>query len=150
MKVYVYVLDIYKKSVLQERIEKNILMFSGCSEVLFDFEDGASSLEDWGRTGTAFDNQPTYQDNVQKRGRGQISNHQGDYWIGTAENRPYPSSPAGSVVGDGPQGFIISPEFLITGLIINFMFCVNISSTLFFVICSIFYYIFKTYSYNLQ
>ena len=92
--------------------------------MIFDFEDSATSLKDWRRTGTAFDNQPTYQDNVQKRGRGQTSNHQGNYWIGTYENRPDPSASAGSVVGDGPQGFLISPEFLITGLIFKlFVFC---------------------------
>ena len=93
--------------------------FIGCSDTVFDFEEGASSLRDWGQTGTAFNNQPTYGDNVKARRRGQVANNQGDYWIGTYENRPNNSTPPGSIVGNRPQGSATSPEFQITGLSIE-------------------------------
>ena len=92
-------------------------MFSGCSKLVFDFEDGAASLKEWGRTGTAFNNQPTYGDNIRIRLPGHRSEHDGNYWIGTYENRPEPSSPAGLTQGDVPQGTLISPEFIMTGLV---------------------------------
>ena len=57
-----------------------------------DFESG--DLRGWTRTGTAFDTQPTYGDNPTARRRGQPSNHQGNYWIGTYEN--YPGSGSGN------------------------------------------------------
>ena len=82
---------------------------------MFDFEDGPASLKDWGRTGTAFNNQPTYGDNVKARKKDQVANNQGDYWIGTYENRPDNKTSSGSISGDFPQGSLISPEFEITG-----------------------------------
>ena len=104
-------------------------MFSGCSDVIFDFEDGATALKDWGRTGTAFNFQPTYGDNVRERQMGQIGNPQGDYWIGTYEKRPDVSTPAATAAGDGPQGFLISPEFQITGLNFKFLYFLHLLST---------------------
>ena len=89
----------------------------GCNKVVFNFEDGPASLKDWGRTGTAFNNQPTYGDNVKARRKDQVANNQGDYWIGTYENRPDNSTPPGSRSGDFPQGSMISPEFQITGFV---------------------------------
>ena len=70
--------------------------FSGCNKVRFDFEEGAASLKDWGRTGTAFNYQPQYGGKIGK------VNRQGDYWITS---------------GDLEQGTLVSPEFEITGLI---------------------------------
>ena len=84
----------------------------------FDFENG---LDGWVKTGTAFNNQPTYGDNPTARNRGQPANQQGDWWIGGAENRPSESATAGQVQGDGPQGTLTSPSFRITGQTISFL-----------------------------
>ena len=80
-------------------IHLRIVLFSVCSKVRFDFEEGAASLKDWGRTGTAFNYQPQYGGKI-----GPKVNRQGDYWITS---------------GDLEQGTLVSPEFEITGL--NFM-----------------------------
>ncbi|KAL9978356.1 hypothetical protein ACROYT_G015857 [Oculina patagonica] len=84
----------------------------------FDFEDG---IDDWLRTGTAFNNQPTYGDNPTARRRGQPAKQQGDWWIGGSENRPSRKAPAGRVQGDQPQGTLTSPLFTITGKYISFL-----------------------------
>ena len=84
----------------------------------FDFEGG---INDWDKTGTAFNNQPTYDDNPTARNRGQPACQQGDWWIGGYENRPSKSSPAGRIQGDGPQGTLTSPYFTITGPYISFL-----------------------------
>ena len=64
-------------------------------------------------TGTAFNNQPTYGDNPTARNRGQPANQQGDWWIGGSEDRPCPKVTGGYVIGDGPQGTLTSPPFVI-------------------------------------
>jgi len=84
----------------------------------FDFERG---IGDWKKTGTAFNNQPTYGDNPTARNRGQPANQQGNWWIGGYENRPSKSAPAGKELGDGPQGTLTSPFFTITGKHISFL-----------------------------
>ncbi|KAL9962274.1 hypothetical protein ACROYT_G031360 [Oculina patagonica] len=89
---------------------------TGCT--LFDFEHG---LTGWALTGTAFNNQPTYGDNPTARNRGQPSQHKGDWWIGGYENRPSPSHPAGRTQGDGPQGTLTSPSFVIGGHTFKFL-----------------------------
>lgn len=76
---------------------------------VFDFEN--HDLSQWHLSGTAFNNQPTYGDNPTARGRGQPANQQGDYWIGTVENRPTPADQPGLIQGDGPKGSMTSPEF---------------------------------------
>ena len=86
--------------------------------VLFNFENGLSG---WNLTGTAFNNQPTYGDNPTARNRGQPSRHRGDWWIGTYENRSSPAHPAGGGQGDGPQGTLTSPSFVITKNAIKFL-----------------------------
>lgn len=84
----------------------------------FDFENG--DLAGWTRTGTAFDNQPTFGDNSASRNGG-ASNHQGNWWIGTFENRPSQSHTAGATQGDGPQGTLTSPLLRLTGESISFL-----------------------------
>ncbi|KAL9978351.1 hypothetical protein ACROYT_G015852 [Oculina patagonica] len=46
-----------------------------CEACKFDFEDG---IDGWEKTGTVFNNQPTYGDNPTARNRGQPANQQGD------------------------------------------------------------------------
>ena len=92
------------------------ISISGC--VRFDFERGISQ---WNKTGTAFNDQPTYGDNPTARGRSDAANQVGDWWIGTYENRPRPDSPAGKVQGDGPQGTLTSPKFNIVGTRLSFL-----------------------------
>jgi hypothetical protein len=87
--------------------------------VTWDFETG--NLKGWTRTGEAFNNQPTFGDNPTARNRGQASGHQGQYWIGTYENRPGPSDPAGGIQGDGPQGTLTSAPFTIRNSRISFL-----------------------------
>jgi TolB-like protein len=85
----------------------------------WDFETG--DLRGWKMRGDAFRSQPTFGDNPTARQRGQPSNHQGNYWIGTFENRPSPTSPPGAIQGDGPQGELISAPFLIESATISFL-----------------------------
>ena len=90
-------------------------MSKGCK---FDFEHG---IADWVKTGTVFNNQPTYGDNPTARNRGQPANQQGDWWIGGAEDRPSKATTAGEGQWDGPQGTLTSPFFTITGKNISFL-----------------------------
>lgn len=83
----------------------------------FDFEAG---IDGWTRTGTAYNNQPTYGDNPTARNR-EPANQQGDWWIGGYEDRPSEASPAGQTQGDKPQGTLLSPHFNITGKTISFL-----------------------------
>ena len=78
-------------------------------------------MSGWTRTGTAFNNQPTYGDNPTARNRGQPANQQGDWWIGGSENRPSSEIPAGQTQGDVPQGTLTSPSFYIKGKYISFL-----------------------------
>ena len=73
------------------------------------------------KTGTAFNNQPTYGDNPTARNRGQPANQQGDWWIGGYENRPSKAATAGKTQGDGPQGTLTSPFLTIQGDYIAFL-----------------------------
>ena len=90
-----------------------------------DFETG--DLTDWEVDGTAFDFQPTWGDNPTARNRGEVSNHQGDWWIGLFEKYQGPEKGAtlgqnpGDVQGDGPQGTITSIKFEIVGDTMNFL-----------------------------
>ena len=87
---------------------------------IFDFED--HDLSNWTLSGTAFNNQPTYGDNPSKRlHRIEPSNHRGDWWIGTYENRPSSSHPAGEIQDDDPQGSMTSPSFLIDTNFLTFL-----------------------------
>ncbi len=94
-----------------------------------DFETG--DLTDWEKTGDAFDFQPTWGDNPTARNRGQPSNHQGDWWLGLAEQYQGPEKGAelgqspGDLAGNGrpdqPQGTLTSIEFIIVGDTMNFL-----------------------------
>jgi len=72
------------------------------------------------KTGTAFNNQPTYGDNP-ARNRGQPAKQQGDYWIGGFEDRHTPDHTPGAIQGDGPRGTLSSTTFTITGKYITFL-----------------------------
>ena len=76
-------------------------------------------MSNWTLNGTAFNNQPTYGNNTSARNR--KSNHKGDWWIGTYENRSSPSEPYGGKQGDDPQGSLTSPSFQITGKLLTFL-----------------------------
>ena len=84
----------------------------------FDFEEG---LDGWVRTGTAFDNQPTYGDNPTARNQRQPANQHGDWWIGGYEDRPSKWATAGRSQLDAPQGTLTSPTFDIQGNYISFL-----------------------------
>ena len=98
--------------------QKFFFLFSSSKACKFDFEAGSHR---WKRTGTAFNNQPTYGDNPTARGRGQPANQQGDWWIGGYENRSSKAATPGAVQGDGPQGTLASPFFKIVGKRISFL-----------------------------
>ncbi len=77
-----------------------------------DFEEG--DLSGWQISGRAFQNQPTLGDNPTIRGRGQPSQHQGRYWIGTFENyQGKRGQKPGGVQGDAPTGALTSTRFTI-------------------------------------
>ena len=84
----------------------------------FDFEDG---IEGWQKTGTAFNNQPTYGDNPTARGFSSPANQQGDWWIGGFEDRPSEETRPGFSQGDEPQGTLTTPPFTIVGRNITFL-----------------------------
>ena len=87
---------------------------------IFDFED--HDLSNWTLSGTAFNNQPTYGDNPSERlVRIEPSKHEGDWWIGTFENRSSSSHTAGEIQGDQPQGNMTSPSFLIDTNFLRFL-----------------------------
>jgi microsomal dipeptidase-like Zn-dependent dipeptidase len=104
----------------------------------WDFESG---LGGWTVTGTAFDNQPTWGDNVSAQRiyqsgdvREQLDSiggdywrtphpigHQGNRWIGTYENRRTATEPWARTQGDAPTGTATSPAFTITRDFITFL-----------------------------
>lgn len=89
------------------------------TRIAWDFESG--TLAGWEKKGSSFDNQPTYGDNPTARHRGEPSQHAGNYWIGTYENRPRPADNAGAVQGDGPKGVLTSAPFVIEKPTITFL-----------------------------
>ena len=77
-----------------------------------DFETG--DLTGWTKTGDAFDFQPTKGDNPTARNRGQPSNHEGKWWIGTYEKyQEKPDQQPGDIQGDSPKGTLTSTPFTI-------------------------------------
>lgn len=67
---------------------------AGGSPLPLDFESG--SLSGWTATGKAFADQPIKGDTVTARGRGQRSNHAGQWWVGGFE-RSLSDAPTGSL-----------------------------------------------------
>ena len=108
---------IYVYSSCHQRVQPNVYFLLAVCKFT-DFEEG---LDGWIKTGTAFDNQPTFGDNPTARGKGQPANQQGNWWIGGHEDRPSKESPAGATQGDAPQGTLTSPYFTITGGQITFL-----------------------------
>ena len=104
-----------KKKKHSHLILSSLYIFTACN---FDFEDG---IDGWERTGVVFNNQPTFGDNPTARKRRQPSKHQGDWWIGGFENRPFQEAEAGAKQGDKPKGNLTSPRFRITGKEISFL-----------------------------
>ena len=96
---------------------------------IFTFEKGRQSLEDWTKTGDAFTNQPTYGDNPIVRKPAKTSNHRGDYWIGTYENKSTPEDGAGATQGNRSTGSLTSPEFLVDGAVVSFLIGSGCTST---------------------
>ena len=94
-----------------------IWIFFSAKPCNFDFENGIGG---WIRSGTAFNNQPTYGDNPTARLR-ESANQQGNWWIGTFENRPSIDAPAGHAQDDAPQGYLTSPSFKINGKSVDFL-----------------------------
>ncbi|MEW6417524.1 MAG: PASTA domain-containing protein [Nitrospirota bacterium] len=85
-----------------------------------DFEEG--NLRGWKQTDKAFENQPTLGDNPTARNRGQPSNHQGRYWIGTYEKYQGRSDQKpGGIQGDRPQGTLTSASFTISRGTLSFL-----------------------------
>ncbi len=85
-----------------------------------DFEEG--NLRGWTKTGNSFDHQPTLGDNPTARHRGQPSNHQGRYWIGTYEKyQGKPGQKPGDIQGDRPTGTLTSSTFTIPSGTLSFL-----------------------------
>lgn len=85
----------------------------------WNFETGY--LLPWSATGQAFLNQPTFGDNVSARMPGTRVGHQGEYWIGTFENRHTPEDPAGRTQADALMGTLTSAGFTINRRSISFL-----------------------------
>lgn len=98
---------------IQENLSSSVMI----SNITWDFETG--DLHGWTIKGDAFESQPTYGDNPVLRGL--TSNHQGNYWIGTFENRSGPSNVQGQTQGDTPRGTLTSNPFIITQSNISFL-----------------------------
>jgi len=84
----------------------------------WDFETG--NLRGWTKTGTAFDNQPTFGNNIQARGGGAFF-LQGNFFVGTHENRSNSRMTAGGIQGDEPQGTLTSDIFPLNMRVITFL-----------------------------
>jgi fructan beta-fructosidase len=100
-----------------------VLYFISCSseELLFensDFEKGG--LENWTTEGEAFKSQPTFDDNIWLRKRGNAK-MQGRFWVGTYENRHSELDHPGRIQGDQLTGRLISKPFIIKHRKISFL-----------------------------
>ena len=90
------------------------------SATTWNFEAG--NLQGWIKVGNAFNAQPTYGDNPTARHRGQPSNHEGRYWIGSYEKyQGLPGQKPGDIQGDGPTGILRSPNFTIPSGTLSFL-----------------------------
>lgn len=97
-------------------------------------------LRTWTRSGTAFNSQPTFGDNIHVQRIPELTEQissaiggdywrelsypigqQGKYWIGTAENHPDDTTPRGTMQGDGLTGTLMSKPFGIQHRYITFL-----------------------------
>jgi len=93
---------------------------SGAGENIdWGFESG--TLKGWEKKGLSFNNQPTYGDNPAARHGAEPSQHEGNFWIGTYENRSKPEDNPGGIQGDEPKGVLISAPFVIEKPSITFL-----------------------------
>lgn len=99
-------------------LDKFVFILGYCT--IFNFE-GDNSLTQWNKTGSAFDNQPTFLDNLYVR-TGQTVQHEGERWIGSRENRRHAHEIPGSIQGNHPTGSLTSPGFIISGSKLYFLF----------------------------
>ena len=85
-----------------------------------NFENG---MAHWTGNGVSFDFQPTFGDNPTARNRGQPSNHEGDYWIGTWEKYDgiTPGQNPGDGRGDDKTGFAVSDNFVLDKPVLKFL-----------------------------
>ena len=85
-----------------------------------NFENG---MAHWTGNGVSFDFQPTFGDNPTARNRGQPSNHEGDYWIGTWEKYDgiTPGQNPGDGRGDDKTGFAVSDSFILDKPVLKFL-----------------------------
>ena len=89
-------------------------------EYTTDFETG--DLRGWEKSGSAFDYQPTLNDNPVARGRPEPSNHQGSWWIGTFEKfQGHSGQTPGDIQGEEPQGTLTSPPFTLPAGTLSFL-----------------------------
>ena len=98
--------------------------FAGAQDLPFttDFEEGDLAGWKWTEADVAFRNQPTQGDNPKAGERGESSNHEGDYWIGTFERyRGGESEIACTIQGDEPTGRLKSADFTIPGGTLTFL-----------------------------
>ena len=86
------------------------------------FEDG--TIDGWfvvPDSGPAFANQPTYGPNTTARRPDQPPNQEGDYWIGTYEDRSSPDEKFGGIQGDGPTGQLATDSFTVDEPYLSFL-----------------------------
>jgi hypothetical protein len=110
------------------------------NDVDFDNWGFEKGLSGWTKEGTAFDNQPTWGDNVLTqrvlsfmeynngglggnfwKDMGYPLGHKENYWIGTYENHPAENLALGQTQGDALTGRLVSPEFKITKKFCDFL-----------------------------
>lgn len=85
----------------------------------WNFESG--NLNFWTATGTAFNHQPTFGNNVAARLPGTRVGQQGEYWIGTYENHHDRADTGAGVQGDAPTGTLTSEQFTINHSSLSFL-----------------------------
>ena len=116
---YMVGLDAFRLTQTGEAVPSAIES-EGVSAFTTDFESG--DLTGWTQAGLAFGGQPTLGDNPTARDRGQPSNHEGDWWIGTYERyQGKAREQAGDEQGDALTGTLTSAPFLIQGNEISFL-----------------------------
>jgi microsomal dipeptidase-like Zn-dependent dipeptidase len=103
--------------------------------IIFDDWNFELGIQNWEKTGTAFNNQPTQGNNIVASRVTSIPlggdywrdvaypiGNKGNYWIGTYENHPKnTTNPLGSIQGDSPIGTLVSKSFELQNNFITFL-----------------------------